>query len=134
MLIQDCFESTGRAMGDVISSIISRGRLIFISVVLLIVNVVLTGVLMDQAGSRAKELEINNFTLCRIRTITSMLEPVAQNISDLASMAPCYYNKKHPGEVVLGAAPEISPVAITFCVLLWALIAVFAMALGYGRD
>ena len=134
MPISDCCESTGRAMGEIVFRFISRGSLIPTMIIFVIVGIVLTGVLADQTGSQMKELEINTFTSCKIRTITSMLEPTPQNLTDVIGMAPCYFNKKHPSEVMPGAAPEISPAAIAFCVFLWVSVFMFSMALIYGRD
>lgn len=134
MPITDCCESTGRAMGDVVFRVVSRGALIPILALAIFTGIILTGVLADQTGSQMKEFEINTFTSCKIRTITSMLEPTPQNLTDVTSMAPCYFNKKHPSEVMLGAAPEISPAAIAICVILWMMVLMSSMALIYGRD
>lgn len=134
MPIADCVEATGRAMGDTVFRFISRGSLIPLTILLTITSVILTGILADQTGSQMKEMEINTFVSCKVRIITSMIEPVAQNLTDEFSVVPCFYNKKHPGEVVLGAAPEVDPAAVAACVLMWFLVAMFTMTLGYGHD
>lgn len=121
-------------MGDVIFRFISRGSLVPLTIIIVMANVILTAVLGDQSGGKMKELELNTFTFCKIRTTVSMLEPTAQNLTDVISMAPCYFAKKHAGEVFLGDSPEISPVAIAACVLLWIITLIFSMALIYGRD
>lgn len=134
MTIDDCVSGLGRAMGDAVFTVFSRARLVPTTIALVIINIILTVILADQAGSQMKELEINTFTTCKIRTITSMLEPVAQNLTDEISTAPCFFNKKHPLEVLLGASPKVDPVLIGVCVVMWVSILVFAMALIYGRD
>lgn len=121
-------------MGDAVFRVISRGRLVPFMIILVVTNIILTAVLGDQLGAKNKELEINTYTSCEVQTIKIMLKPKMQNLTDIIGSEPCYYNNKHPSDVMLGMLPESSPVAISFCVLMWLMTLVFSMALLYGRD
>lgn len=134
MTVAECCESVGRAMGDAVFRFISRGSLVAFMVVMVITNIILTAVLGDQLGGRNKELEVNTYTSCEVQTIKIMLKPKMQNLTDTIGSEPCYYNNKHPSDVMLGMYPEVSSVAIAFCVMMWIMTLVFSMALLYGRD